>query len=63
VNLIVDRRGRSGGRGWWGAMAKCKLHIRWLMLAPGALSHLHLEKDEDEIDEEVNCIPTREHLH
>jgi hypothetical protein len=33
------------------------------MLAPGALSHLHLEKDEDEIDEEVNCIPTREHLH
>jgi hypothetical protein len=44
-------------------MVSCKLCIRRLTLALGALSHVQSEDASSEIDEEANRIIAREQLH
>jgi hypothetical protein len=44
-------------------MVSCKLCIRRLTLALGALSHVQSEEASSEIDEEANRIIAREQLH
>jgi hypothetical protein len=44
-------------------MAKCKLRIRRLTMALGALRWSQSEEDDEEIDEEAERILTNKHLH
>jgi hypothetical protein len=43
-------------------MVKCKLHVRWLTLAPGALSNSPVEGVRDKKDDEAELFLAQEHL-